>query len=193
MTELYYSFSMTSFLPETLDFNESPFFQPSFSISLEETGTYHLKYCFLPTVLLNFFCNFNTMVSIRTLLILMFRALKTYISRALILSMFKTQTQEITSFAHETFSQLRASKVNGFPFFAYTGIKASLFSEESLYLKLPKSPSPFKSILVVYEVAYDTYKVQFYTDDDPLKEKDIHRDVYADQLVDLIVREMGIN
>ena len=104
-----------------------------------------------------------------------------------------SQTQEITSFADEIFVQLKASKVNGFPFFAYSGIQASVFSQEALYLKLPKNPSKFKSILVTYEVASDTYKVALYTHDDPLKEEDIHRDVYADMLVELIVREMGIN
>ncbi len=90
------------------------------------------------------------------------------------------------------FSQLKSSRVNGFPFFAYTGIKASKFSDDSLYLKLPKNPSPFKSILVTYEYNSDTYKVQFYTHDDPLKKKDIHNDIYADGLADLIVREMKI-
>lgn len=103
-----------------------------------------------------------------------------------------TQTED-TYYAQEIFRQLKASKVNGFPFFAYTGIQASIFSKESLYLKLPKNPSAFKSILVTYEVGPDTYKVSFYTHDDPLKEQDIHRDIYADQLSDLIVDQMGVN
>jgi len=104
-----------------------------------------------------------------------------------------TTQNKNTKVSEEIFSQLQASKVNGFPFFAYTGIKASIFSAESLYLKLPKNPSPFKSILVVYEYDSDTYKVQFYTHDEVLKEKDIHTDIYADGLAELIVREMGVN
>ena len=102
------------------------------------------------------------------------------------------QSQEIKSYADEIFSLLKISKVNRFPFFAYTGIKASKFGEESLYLKLPKNPSKFKSILVIYEIGSDTYKVQFYTHDDPLKKEDIHTDIYFDQLVDLIINQMGI-
>lgn len=104
-----------------------------------------------------------------------------------------TQTQEVNSFADEIFNQLKASRVNGFPFFAYTGIKASIFSEESLYLKLPKNPSKFKSILVTYDLGSDTYIVSFYTHDDPLKSEDRHTDIYFDQLAELIVREMGVN
>ncbi|MBL4817960.1 MAG: hypothetical protein JKY15_01835 [Deltaproteobacteria bacterium] len=94
--------------------------------------------------------------------------------------------------AEEIFSQLQASKVNGFPFFAYSGIKPSIFSTTALYLKLPKNPSKFKGILVTV-TEMDTYNVNFYTDDDPLKAEDRHTDIYAEQLVELIVREMGIN
>lgn len=105
----------------------------------------------------------------------------------------ETNPNQDTYYAEEIFSQLKASKVHGFPFLAYTGIQASIFSKESLYLKLPKNPSSFKSILVTYEVGPDTYKVAFYTHDEPLKEQDIHRDIYADGLAELIVREMGVN
>jgi hypothetical protein len=103
-----------------------------------------------------------------------------------------TQQTQSNFAAKEIFSQLAASKVNGFPFFNYTGIKASIFSETALYLKLPKNPSPFKSVLVTYEYDSDTYTVQFYTHDDPLQKKDIHSDIYFDGLADLIVREMGV-
>ena len=103
-----------------------------------------------------------------------------------------TQT-ESSLVAKVIFLQLKASKVNGFPFFAYSGIKASVFSNTALYLKLPKNPSKFKSILVTLNIARVTYDVNFYTHDDPLKTDDRYTDIYNDQLVDLIVNEMGIN
>ncbi len=102
----------------------------------------------------------------------------------------QTQNNEV---AKEIFSQLQTSKVNGFPFFAYSGIKASIFSETALYLKLPRNPSKFKSILVTLNLASDTYDVNFYTHADPLKADDRHTDIYNDMLVDLIVNQMGIN
>ena len=108
-----------------------------------------------------------------------------------------TTTQNTTTennfYAHEIFSILNASKVNGFPFFAYSGIKPSIFSSEALYLKLPRNPSKFRSILVTLNRATDTYDVNFYTHENPLKAEDKHDDVYNSQLVELIVREMGIN
>lgn len=95
--------------------------------------------------------------------------------------------------AKEIFRQLQASKVNGFPFFAYTGIKPSIFSEESLYLKTPKNPGGYKSILVMYDKASDTYKVNFYDHEEIPSGDDKQTDIYADQLVDLIIRKMGVN
>ena len=117
-----------------------------------------------------------------------------YMYRKQLYNNMKTQTQqqEITTYASEIFEQLKASKIHGFPFFAYTGIKVSEFSDESLYLKLPKNPSEFKSILVTYDIGSDTYIVSFYTDDVPLKSKDRHEDIYFDQLAELIVRETGV-
>lgn len=94
--------------------------------------------------------------------------------------------------AIEIFNQLKASRVNRFPFFAYTGIKPSIFSSTALYLKLPKNQSKFKSILVTLNLTTDTYDVNFYTHDDPLKAEDRHSDIYNDSLVDLIVKEMGV-
>jgi len=87
------------------------------------------------------------------------------------------QTNKDYSIAQGIFRQLKCSKVNGFPFFAYSGIKPSIFSIDSLYLKLPKNPSSFKSILVTLNRATDTYDVNFYTHDESLKEQDRHRDI----------------
>ena len=94
--------------------------------------------------------------------------------------------------AKQIFKELELSRVNGFPFFAYTGVKPSIFSAESLYLKLPKNPSEFKSILILYDYVRDTYKVQFYTDDEPLRKEDIYPDIYVGHLADLIVEKMGV-
>jgi len=103
----------------------------------------------------------------------------------------QTQQNENT-YSMEIFRQLQTSKVNGFPFFAYTGIKPSIFSKEALYLKLPKNTSKFKSILVSYDLGSDTYTIGFYTHEDPLQKQDLHKDVYADSMVDLIIDQMGI-
>ena len=112
------------------------------------------------------------------------------------ISMSTTQQNTVEQdnfYAKEIFSLLKASKVNGFPFFAYSGIKPTIFSSEALYLKLPRNPSKFKSILVTLNRATDTYDVNFYTHETTLKAEDKHDDVYVEQLVELIVREMGIN
>lgn len=99
----------------------------------------------------------------------------------------QTQNNEV---AKEIFSQLQASKVNGFPFFAYSGIKASIFSTTKLHLKAPRNPKRIKNILINYQYGSDTYTVIFNGSN---KHEDIFDDVYADGLADLIVREMGVN
>lgn len=79
-----YSLEIINFLPliskSTLVFSD----QSRSSITSFGIVTEYLKYFISPTVLLIFFCIFNTMVSLRALLILMYRALNLYIDRALI-------------------------------------------------------------------------------------------------------------
>jgi len=99
--------------------------------------------------------------------------------------MSNTTTQN-TEIAKEIFRQLQASKVNGFPFLAYTGLKPQIFSATELYLKAPRNPNKVKNILVSYSHARDTYTVLF-------NGSQRHEDIYADVLAEMIVREMGVN
>ncbi len=103
--------------------------------------------------------------------------------------MSQTQSQEIPK---EILSQLKQSRVNGFPFFAYTGIKEFvLLGEDTLYLKkVPGNPGHITGIQIKY--IYDTYHISLFQKHQatiPHKEFD---DIYADQMVDLIISEMKI-
>jgi len=100
--------------------------------------------------------------------------------------MNKTITTQNNEVAEEIFRQLKASRVNGFPFFAYTGVKPQIFSETALYLKVPRNPKKISNVLIQYENGSDTYTVIF-------NGSDRHEDIYADGLSEMIVREMGVN
>jgi hypothetical protein len=94
--------------------------------------------------------------------------------------------QTNTEVAEEIFKQLQASKVNGFPLFAYTGLKPQIFSATELYLKAPRNPNKVSNILVSYQYGSDTYTVV-------INGTERLEDIYADGLADLIVRKMGVN
>lgn len=103
------------------------------------------------------------------------------------------QQQEANFEIQETIlAQLKASKVNGFPFFAYTGIKNFvMMGETELKLIVPKNPAGLKSVLVVYDYGSDTYRVIPQLDANfPVK---TITDVYCDVLAECIVQEMGVN
>ncbi len=97
----------------------------------------------------------------------------------------KTQQTQNTEVAEEIFRQLHASKVNGFPFLAYTGAKPQIFSETALYLKTPRNQGNVRNVLIQYDYGSDTYTVIF-------NGSDRHEDIYADVLSEMIVREMGV-
>jgi len=99
----------------------------------------------------------------------------------------KTQTQQIESneVAQEIFRQLKVSSVNGFPFLAYTGARAQIFSDSALYLKTPRNPGGVKNVLIQYDYGSDTYTVI-------INGSQRHEDIYADVLSEMIVREMGV-
>lgn len=102
-------------------------------------------------------------------------------------------TQKLANFEiQETILvQLKASKVNGFPFFAYTGIRNFvMMGETELKLSVPKNPSGLKSVLVVYDYGTDTYTVIPQLDANfPVKRVE---EVYCDMLAETIAREMGV-
>jgi hypothetical protein len=88
--------------------------------------------------------------------------------------------------------QLQAGRVNGFPFFAYTGIKNFVaFGEKELKLSCPRNPGHVKYIIIAL-LPSDTYRISFYKKGDfvPFATVD---DVYFDHLVEIIVKKMGVN
>ena len=94
----------------------------------------------------------------------------------------------------ETFDILNQSTVNGFPFFNYTGIKyIEDLGENILYLKLPKNPSGYNQLVILYNIGKDTYDLQFYDGDNMITEGDKELDVYNNELSDIIVKKLGID
>lgn len=91
----------------------------------------------------------------------------------------------------ELFRQLNASKVNGFPFLAYTGAKPSLDIENTaVFLKMPRNPKGVKNVLISYDYGRDTYTIVINGRKSDGESK--FTDIYADMVSDLIVREMGV-
>jgi len=90
--------------------------------------------------------------------------------------------------------QLIQSKVNGFPFFAYTGIKQyNLEGEDTLYLKnVPSNPNHITSIQVVYDFGMDVYKLYTFQKN----QRDVpftkYAEVYFDELAQKIAKDMGV-
>jgi len=115
----------------------------------------------------------------------------------------KTQSEYDTA-QDAILNELRLSKVNGFPFVAYTGIKDFVFmgggknlngdqlhDYELMLAKIPKNPNHVQKIQIVYEYGLDTYKILITKQGDGLPSKTIN-DVYVGTLAEIIVREMGV-
>jgi hypothetical protein len=92
--------------------------------------------------------------------------------------------------AKVTFDQLKSQRVHGFPFFAYTGLKPLMTSPTDLTLNAPRNPATIKSVIVHYNHGNDTYDVTFKTTRGKTNKVN---DIYADRLVDLIIRTMKID
>lgn len=104
----------------------------------------------------------------------------------------ETHTQEIPEIILD---QLKQSKVNGFPFFAYTGINDyNLEGNEILYLKnLPKNPNEITSVQITYDSGMDVYKLATFQKNQRTIPKQEYPEIYFDQLAEIIVKEMGVN
>lgn len=89
--------------------------------------------------------------------------------------------------------QLKISKIHGFPFFAYTGIKSFVvIGDETLSLvKIPKNPNWITEISIFYDYDRDTYIVSFFEDHKEETNKEF-QDIYCDGLSEVIAREMGV-
>ena len=85
--------------------------------------------------------------------------------------------------------QLRAAKVNGFPFFAYMGIKQTSTTENMVTLKMPKNPKDIEYVYVTYDRGTDTYGIMFYKG---FVAKSTINDVYVDQLAETIAKGTGV-
>ena len=95
--------------------------------------------------------------------------------------------------AETIMSQLKQSKVNGFPFFNYSGAKDFVGAENFLQFSIPNKKRIAK-IRIVIDEAQDLYNLEFY------KKKGFEmilsnniKGIFADQMVELVVKELGIN
>ena len=94
------------------------------------------------------------------------------------------------------YDQLAVSKVNGFPFFNYTGIKKMVYDNEQntlIFIEIPKNPNHISMIKIKYDYGYDLYNLEFYHIKKRLTTlKESINGIYNDQLADLIVDKMGV-
>ncbi len=90
--------------------------------------------------------------------------------------------------AKEIHNQLGNTKISGFPFYAYTGIKPTIISETDLHLKPPTNPNKVTAINVHYNGGSDEYDVRFQSG----KKIDELKGLQWDNLGEVIVRKMGV-
>lgn len=101
--------------------------------------------------------------------------------------MSKTQN---TTIQETMLEQLNYSKVNGFPFFAYTGIKRfAMLGEDCLILHLPRNPKRLTNVNIIYDYGWDVYKVQTFKNGVMVDKLD---EVYFDELAQKIAGFMGV-
>ena len=88
--------------------------------------------------------------------------------------------------------ELLQSKVRGFPFFAYTGIKDYLLmGNDSLMLKpIPPNPNQISAIQINYDKGADGFHIVFYRGNDRLETT---KTLYVGDLADTIVQKMGVS
>lgn len=104
--------------------------------------------------------------------------------------MKQNQSMEV---AGEIMSQLKQSKVGGFPFFAYSGAKDFVGAPNFLQFSIPNKKRIAK-IRVVLDEAQDLYNLEFYKKKgfEMIKSNSVDG-IFAEQMVEIIVRELGIN
>ena len=99
------------------------------------------------------------------------------------------QTTEHETFVQETMlEQLQASKIHGFNFFAYTGIRSyTMAGEDTLILKTPRG-SKYDSVHVIL-TPMDEYDLIFFKGGFP---KEAVRGIYCDMFAEIITRNLGV-
>ena len=85
--------------------------------------------------------------------------------------------------------QLKAAKVNGFPFFAYMGIKQTTTTDDVVTMRMPKNPKNISYVSVMYSHGTDTYTVIFTCCGRYCKPA---RGVYVGELAETIARGTGV-
>jgi len=88
--------------------------------------------------------------------------------------------------------ELLQSKVRGFPFFSYTGIKDYLLmGNDALMLKpIPPNRGGVTAILVNYNKGADSFHIVYYMENDPIETTG---ELYVGDLSDNIIHKMGIS
>lgn len=111
-----------------------------------------------------------------------------------IIGMSNTHNTTIQEIPTIILDQLKSSKINGFPFFAYTGIKDFVMEgEDTLSLtKIPKNPKNVTRVSVVYDYGTDTYNVYIMENNAGMIGTEPKTDIYVDQLADTIAQGMGV-
>jgi len=110
----------------------------------------------------------------------------------------KTQTIQKEKEDHEIpqiiLDQLKNSKVHGFPFFAYTGIKGfTMVGNESLMLvKIPRNPKSVTNITISYDETQDLYNLYLFRKHQSTIPQAEYQGLFFDQLVEIITKSMGV-
>ena len=88
--------------------------------------------------------------------------------------------------------ELFQSKVRGFPFFSYTGIRDYLLmGNDSLMLKpIPPNPNQISAIQINYDKGADGFHIVFYKGNDRIETTET---LYVGDLADAIVQKMGVS
>lgn len=104
------------------------------------------------------------------------------------------KTEHDTTVQDTIIEQLRQSRVNGFPFFNYTGIQDfTMEGEDTLMFKnIPRNPNGITNVVIVYDFGQDLYRLHTFQKDQRTIPKNSYDGVFFDQMADLIVEEMGV-
>ena len=101
-------------------------------------------------------------------------------------------SKDIHQIPQHMLDELLQSKVRGFPFFAYTGIKDYLLmGNDSLMLKpIPPNPTGITAILINYNKGADGFNLVYYVGNQAVANPET---LYVGDLADAIVQKMGIS
>ncbi len=107
---------------------------------------------------------------------------------------YNMEKQHDTTIQDTIVDQLRASKVNGFPFFAYTGIKDFVMEGEDtiMFKKIPRNPSHITNVVIIYDFGRDSYRIHLFQKHQRTIPYASFEDIYFDQMAHLIAEKMGV-